>query len=66
MFGATSSPTASSVWKYWAPPKNKFCMWLADIGMPNGCVVCIPMVYYCSQMSMDLKLWRPRRLKMFG
>jgi hypothetical protein len=28
-FGATSSPIASTVWKFWAPPKYKFFMWLA-------------------------------------
>jgi hypothetical protein len=29
LFGATSSPIASSVWKFWTPPKYKFLMWLA-------------------------------------
>ena len=28
-FGATLSPTSSSVWRIWAPPKVKFFAWLA-------------------------------------
>ncbi|KAM0838878.1 hypothetical protein ACQ4PT_060692 [Festuca glaucescens] len=28
-FGAILAPIASSVWKFWAPPKIKFFMWLA-------------------------------------
>jgi hypothetical protein len=53
-FGAILAPIASSVWKFWAPPKIKFFMWLAlqnrlwtndrleKRGWPNGrhCKLC--------------------------
>jgi hypothetical protein len=53
-FGAILAPVASSVWKFWAPPKIKFFMWLAlqnrlwtndrleKRGWPNGrhCKLC--------------------------
>jgi hypothetical protein len=37
-----------------------------DIGMHKRKVAYIPLVYDSGRRPMDSKIWRPRRLKMFG